>query len=353
VIALRALAVRRGSFALGPISLVVPSGTYLVLLGPSGAGKTTLLEAVAGLVPAAGEVHIAGRDRSREPPEGRAVGLVTQDALLFPHLSVAQNLAFGLRTGPRMARAARAAAVGEAAGLAGCAHLLARRPADLSGGERQRVALARALVRRPDVLLLDEPLGALDLPLRREIRDALRRLVRHLGTTVVHVTHDLEEALALADLLGVLDRGELAQVAPPAEVWQRPATPAVATLLGTENILHGVIEADGARDPAPFPARLRAHAVTLRGLAQREGPGHAALRAEDIALSREPVTSSALNQLPASVTAVTPLGALVRVTLDAGVPLVALVTRESAAALALTAGTRVHLSFKATAVHLF
>jgi len=336
----------RGDFVLEPVALAVPAGAQLALLGASGAGKTTLLEAVAGLLPARGRVCIGGRDVSREPPERRGVGLVTQDALLFPHLDVAANVGFGLP------RAARAPAVEAAARLTGCTHLLARRTPALSGGERRRVALARAVARRPAALLLDEPLAGLETPVRRDIAADLRTLAGRLGAALIHVTHDLEAALATADLLGVLDAGRLIQLGPPAEVCQHPVSPAVAALVGTENVIAGEIRAEGAAGAPPFPARLRAGRIELRGLATREGPGHAALRAEDVTLAPARTASSAQNQLTGVVTDLAPSGPLVRVGLDVlGVRLVALVTRESAAALGLAPGITVYAHVKAAAVH--
>ena len=347
MIQLSALGAERAGFLLRDVTLEVPAGAYLVLLGPSGAGKTTLLEAIAGLLPARGRIVIDGRDVSTEPPERRRIGLVSQDALLFPHLTVAQNVGFGLP------RAHRETAVEEAACLAGCAPLLSRAPAGLSGGERQRVAIARAIARRPAALLLDEPLGALDPPVRRELRGELRALARRLAAGVIHVTHDLTEALELADLLGVLDHGRLVQLGPPAELSQRPVSPAVSALLGTENLVAGEIRALGPTDQVPFAAGLRAGGVELRGLASREGHGYAAIRAEDITLSREPMHTSAQNQLTGVVRALVPAGPVVRVTIDVGIPLVALLTSASAEAMGLAPGARVHAQLKATAVHLF
>jgi molybdopterin-binding protein len=346
VIALDDLSAERGAFALRAVTLTVPAGAYLVLLGPSGAGKSTLIGCIAGLWPCTGRVAIGGRDVTHEPPERRAIGLVTQDALLFPHLSVADNIGFALPAGERTAR------VRDVAELTGCTALLARRPASLSGGERQRVALARALARHPTALLLDEPLGALDAPVRRQLRAELRALQRRLGTTVIHVTHDLDEALAQATLLGVLDAGTLVQLGPPGEVFRRPVSRGVAALLGTDNLVAGEIQAEGDREPTPFPARLLAGTVALHGLAEREGPGYAAFRGEDVTLAREPMASSASNQLRCVVTSLEPAGALVRVVLDAGIPVVALVTRPSATALALAPGVTLYAHFKATAVHL-
>jgi len=346
VIRTEALAVSRGTFALRDVSLDVPAGGWLALLGASGSGKTTLLEALAGLVPARGRVWLAGRDVTDVPAEARHVGLVPQDALLFPHLDVAGNIGFGL------ARRGRAAAVADAASLAGAAELLGRRTRGLSGGERQRVALARVLARRPPVLLLDEPLGALDAPVRRALHHELAALHRRLGFTVIHVTHDLQEALAAATLVGVLEDGTLVQLGAPGDVARRPATAGVAALVGTENVIAGTIRADAPPSGVPFTARLDAGPVALRGLAVREGPGHAAIRATDVTLSADPVRSSAQNQLPAVVRECAVSGALARVTLDAGVPLVAVVTRESAEALGLAPGRKIHAQIKATSVHL-
>ena len=226
----------------------------IVLLGPSGCGKTTTLRMVAGLErPDRGRVLVDGRDVTRLPPYERRMGVVFQSYALFPHLSVASNVAFGLRMRrvPGGERTRRAAAALEMVGLS--AHA-GKRPRQLSGGQQQRVALARALAIEPDVLLLDEPLSALDAKLREELRVEMRILQRRVGATAVFVTHDQAEALAMADLVIVMQAGRIAQLGTPEEVFERPATPFVADFVGRSAKLPGTAEAGGVR---AGPALLR------------------------------------------------------------------------------------------------
>ncbi len=221
------------------VDLVVPSGTTVAVLGESGSGKSTLLRCVAGLVPVrAGRVRVDGRDVTDVPTHRRDVGMVFQHLALFPHATVAANVAFGLRS-----RGARAVD-DEVAGWLGRVELdgLADRDvASLSGGQRQRVALVRALAARPAVLLLDEPLGAVDAGLRRELLALLRDLFDAEGTTAVHVTHDPAEAAAIADLVAVLDHGRILQVDEPARLWSAPASATAARLAGHPNVLDPVV----------------------------------------------------------------------------------------------------------------
>jgi ABC-type Fe3+/spermidine/putrescine transport system ATPase subunit len=222
------------------VSLAVPPGQLLALLGPSGCGKTTLLKLVGGyLTPNAGRIHLRGRDVTALPPEAHNAGTVFQNYALFPHLTARQNVAFGLevRRAPRADRDRRVEAMLDRVGLTAAER--DRKPAALSGGQQQRVALARALVIEPDVLLLDEPLANLDRHLRDQLRTEVRTLQRETGVTAIMVTHDQEEALAVADLLAVMAGGEVLQVGPPAEVYARPRTPFVARFLGAANLLDG------------------------------------------------------------------------------------------------------------------
>jgi ABC-type Fe3+/spermidine/putrescine transport system ATPase subunit len=221
--------------AVEAVSLDVGRGEFFALLGPSGCGKTTLLRLIGGLeAPDAGTIRIRGADVTRVPPDKRPVHMVFQHYALFPHLTVAENVAFGLPY-KGVARAERAARVGRALELVRLEGLERRRPDQLSGGQRQRVALARALVLEPEVLLLDEPLAALDPNLRKEVQVELKHLQRRLGITFVFVTHDREEALALSDRIAVLNRGRVEQVGTPAEVFETPATEFAARFLGAAN----------------------------------------------------------------------------------------------------------------------
>jgi putative spermidine/putrescine transport system ATP-binding protein len=230
--------------AVDGVDLEIPSGEFFTLLGPSGSGKTTTLRLIAGFEhPDGGRVELHGEDVTRRPPYGRDVNTVFQDYALFPHMSVGENVAYGLRV-KGIRRAERARRVEDALRLVRLDEGFSRRkPVQLSGGQRQRVALARALVNAPRVLLLDEPLGALDLKLRQELQIELKRIQRELGITFVYVTHDQEEALTMSDRLAVFNHGRIEQVGPPADVYEHPATEFVAGFVGVSN----VVERDGRR----------------------------------------------------------------------------------------------------------
>ncbi len=232
--------------ALEDVSLTISDGELVTLLGPSGCGKTTLLRIVAGFIrPSVGRLLLQGRDVTRIPPHRRPVNMVFQRAALFPHLDVFENVAFGLRISGTPDIEAR---VTEALRLVRLVGLERRRAHELSGGQLQRVALARALVNRPRVLLLDEPLAALDLRIRLEMEAELRRVHRETGATFVYVTHDQGEALALSDRVVVFDQGRVEQVGTPDEIYRRPATPFAARFVGDANVLPvDVVERNGNR----------------------------------------------------------------------------------------------------------
>ena len=237
MIELRDLEVEAGGFTVGPVDLRAGDGRYVVLLGPSGAGKSLVLEAVAGVRRAtAGQVRLAGTDVTALSPERRRVGLVFQDGLLFPHLTVFENVAFELRV-RREPKAEIKSRVVEALKLVRLDHLANRNPGQLSGGQRQRVALARAVVGRPAVVLLDEPLGALDQQLRKEMQIELKTLQREVGITFIYVTHDQEEALTMSDRIAVMSEGRVLQVGTPVEIYEHPATRFVAGFIGSCNVL--------------------------------------------------------------------------------------------------------------------
>jgi putative spermidine/putrescine transport system ATP-binding protein len=229
--------------AVDGVNLEIREGEFFTLLGPSGSGKTTTLRLIAGFeLPDAGRIELGGRDVSNQPPYARDVNTVFQDYALFPHMTVADNVAYGLRVKgvPRREREERVEEVLRRMRLPG---LGKRKPGQLSGGQRQRVALARALVNRPGVLLLDEPLGALDLKLRQEMQLFLKSLQQDLGITFVYVTHDQDEALTMSDRLAVFNHGRIEQLGTPAEVYERPESAFVAGFVGVSN----EIERDGKR----------------------------------------------------------------------------------------------------------
>jgi putative spermidine/putrescine transport system ATP-binding protein len=229
--------------AVDAVSLDIARGEFFTLLGPSGSGKTTTLRLVAGFEqPDGGRVELAGTDVTARPPYARDVNTVFQDYALFPHMTVLQNVEYGLRV-RKVARADRRARAEEALAMVRLEGYGARKPAQLSGGQRQRVALARAIVNRPRVLLLDEPLGALDLKLRQDMQVELKRIQGEVGITFVYVTHDQEEALTMSDRLAVFNRGRVEQVGTPADVYEHPANEFVAGFVGVSN----VVERDGRR----------------------------------------------------------------------------------------------------------
>jgi len=248
--------------AVDGVSLSVAEGEFLTLLGPSGCGKTTTLRMIGGFeLPSSGTIAIGGEEMGNRPPYRRPVNTVFQNYALFPHLSVAKNVAYGLEMA-RVPKAERTRRVGEALEMVRLPGVEGRKPAELSGGQQQRVALARALVNRPRVLLLDEPLGALDLKLRKTMQTELKRLNRETGATFVYVTHDQDEALTMSDRIAVMNAGRVLQLGAPAEIYERPRTRFVADFIGDTNVLDGTLRAAsggiGAVDvPGVGPLRVR------------------------------------------------------------------------------------------------
>jgi len=241
--------------AVGGVDLDVRDGEFFSMLGPSGSGKTTTLRMIAGFeLPTAGRILLHGEDVSRQAPFERDVNTVFQDYALFPHMTVAQNVAYGLvvKKVPGVERTRRVADALRMVRLEGFDQ---RKPGQLSGGQRQRVALARALVNRPRVLLLDEPLGALDLKLREEMQIELKAIQQEVGITFIYVTHDQEEALAMSDRLAVFNNGMIEQVGAPAEVYERPATRFVAGFVGTSNLLTGDVAGQIVGESGTFTVR--------------------------------------------------------------------------------------------------
>ena len=260
------------------LDLDIAPGEFISLLGPSGCGKTTLLRVLAGLEPAtSGEVRLGGSDVSRVPTNKRDIGMVFQSYSLFPHLRVEDNVAFGLRR-RRIAKAQAAARARDALDLVGLGHLGDRFPHQLSGGQQQRVALARALVTEPRVLLLDEPLSALDAKVRVQLRDEIRRIQLRLGITTVFVTHDQEEALAVSDRIAVMDAGRIDQIGSPEDLYLRPATAAVAAFVGLSSPVPGIVQGD--------TVQVWGQRMPLLGAAA-PGAAHALIRPENVRFAAE------------------------------------------------------------------
>jgi spermidine/putrescine transport system ATP-binding protein len=263
--------------AVDGISLEVPKSSFFALLGPSGCGKTTTLRMIGGFEePTGGRIFLGDQDVVGLPPYKRDVNTVFQSYALFPHMSVTDNVAFGLER-KKIEKAEARGRVREVLELVGLAELGNRKPRQLSGGQQQRVALARALVNHPRVLLLDEPLGALDLKLRKQMQLELKRIQHEVGITFVHVTHDQEEAMTMADTIAVMNRGRIEQLGPPAELYERPATAFVAGFLGISNMLPGVVE-------GPDAVRLENGTIVRAHVNGRSGPVAAGVRPEKITI---------------------------------------------------------------------
>jgi iron(III) transport system ATP-binding protein len=303
--------------ALRDVSLDVAEGEFVCFLGPSGCGKTTLLRAIAGLEPqSAGTIRQKGRDISSLPPAQRDFGIVFQSYALFPNLNVADNVGYGLASRGQK-RAAIASRVGELLSLVGLPDSGTKYPAQLSGGQQQRVALARALATSPGLLLLDEPLSALDARVRQRLRHEIKALQRRLGVTTIMVTHDQEEALTMADRIVVMNHGVIEQVGTPQDIYRAPATAFVADFVGAMNFLEGTLE---------MPDRVRIGSVSIVCMAQQGlatgGSVKLCIRPEDVRVRDLPI--SVANRLAVRVNELDFVGAFCRASLEAdGVVLMA------------------------------
>jgi spermidine/putrescine ABC transporter ATP-binding subunit len=317
--------------AVDALDLAVHEGELLSLLGPSGCGKTTTLNLIAGFVtPSAGRVIVDGQDVTARPPHERGLGVVFQSYALFPHMSVFENVAFGLRE-RRVAKSEIGRRVGDALALVRLQGQGERRPRQLSGGMQQRAALARALVYAPRVLLLDEPLAALDRKLREEMRAELREILREVGITTVFVTHDQTEALSLSDRIAVMNQGRIEQLGPPRAVYERPATRFVADFIGGSSRLRG-------RASAPDRVDLGSGVTVEVRLGRLLEVGEAVelgIRPERVAVA--PAGGAGANRIPGRITRLTYLGAQTEVAVEiaGGQSLLGLVAEPSPAPLAV------------------
>jgi molybdate/tungstate transport system ATP-binding protein len=348
MISIKNLKVNLGDFLLQNINLDIEPGEYFIVLGPTGAGKTVLLESIAGLYPVLeGEVWIGNKEITDLSPEKREIGIVYQDQVLFPHLSVEKNIAFGLkmRKCPKNEVKAKIDAIIEVVGIS---HLLKRSPATLSGGEKQKVALARALVTEPKVLLLDEPLSALDPETRERMQRELREIHNRIELSIIHVTHDFEEAIALGHRVAVLNDGSIAQIGTPEEFLRRPSSEFVARFALTRNILSGRVM--GIEDGCTL---IDIGGTKLRAATEARGEVRISLRPEDILISKEPLQSTARNCFLGVVSDIADRGAVIYITVTVPPDFICIITRQALDELKLRKGMEVWITFKASAIHVF
>ncbi len=336
-----------GDFCIHNVSIDVKDNEYFVILGPTGAGKTAVLEMISGMYkPDNGEIWLNDRDVTNECPEQRNVGFVYQDYMLFPNLDVRENINFALKLKKTPAKIIDQQ-LREITKMLNIEGLLNRYPATLSGGEEQRVALARALIARPQVLLLDEPLSALDPRSKELFLQELKNIHQRFNITTIHITHDFNEALALADRIGIMNKGELVEVGTTKEVFQKPSSRFVAEFVGMENIYEGEI-VNTIEDTGVLIGHVYMNVVT--GL---KGKVHVAIRPEDIIITRERFASSARNALDGSILEILPQGSFVKLVLDVGITMVALLTKHALEEMDLGVGQTVLAVFKTSAVHIF
>lgn len=333
---------------------VIETSTIMILFGPSGSGKTTVLRSVAGLEwPEEGTVRFASSTwldtvaGTRVAPQARQIGYMAQDYALFPTYTVAGNIAYGLG---KLAARDRKQRVAEMLELFRLRDFERERPRELSGGQQQRVALARAVATRPRLLLLDEPLSALDTPTRMQLRGELRKLLKQLAIPSIIVTHDWAEALTLGDTMAVMGDGTVLQVGTPQDVFSRPANAEIARIVGVETVVQGKILEVGEELTTVQVGAVSLTAITSPDL---DSDVFVCIRAEDVTVELAgSVETSARNHLMGTVQTITPLGALARLTIQCGFPLIAVITRSALNELGLSVGTTVRAQFKAGSVHL-
>ena len=348
MIRLENLTVKLKQFALSGISLEVQRGEYFIILGPTGAGKTLLMETIAGLRKSdAGAIFINDVDVTHMEPEKRKIGFVYQDYALFPHLSVKDNIAFGLNC-RRTPKADIATRLKQLSGLLNIEPLLERKPQTLSGGEKQKIALARALSTDPEVVLLDEPISALDPQQRESVQNDLKDICKKLNRTFIHVTHNFEEAVTLGDRIAVFSEGRMIQSGTPDEVFRHPNSEFVARFAMTRNIFAGAVSDDGHGGAVFTMDNNKLEVVTdLRGQL------HASIRPEDILISKDILISSARNSIKGKISHVDDRGATLYITVTTPIPFVCLVTRRSYEELGLSEGSEAYVTFIASAIHVF
>ena len=345
MIEIKDLFIKFPGFTLQDINLSIGDGEFFMLLGPTGAGKTLVLEAIAGIVPiTGGHIVVKGREITHHPPEHRGTSIVYQDYALFPHLSVLKNITYGLRyhkTDPKTSDK-RVTWLIEQLGLQSLAH---RSIHNLSGGEKQRIALARALAVNPSVLLLDEPLSALDPNFREDIRELLKKLHQEVETTFLMVTHDFAEAMFLGQRMAVLNYGKIDQIGSVREVFKKPATPFVAKFMGIKNVFHASF-----KDKTAQVHDLALHLQSLPG----ENKRYVAVRPEDIMITRNGTFENDINAFQSKVLGVTDRGPYYEVSARTGdVIFIIMLSKNDFFKLELQKGKDIHLSIQPSSIHVF
>lgn len=334
-----------GEFFLKDVTLDIEDGTYFMILGPTGAGKTILLESIAGIYyPDKGRIWMDGTDITNTPPRSRNISMVYQDYMLFPHLTVRDNIAFGLKL-KKVSQEKIKEKIGGMSRMLNIHHLLHRFPGTLSGGEKQRIAIARAMVTEPKALLLDEPLSALDTQTRGNLRRELKRIHSIARITIVHVTHSFEEVFSLGDYAAVMNGGKMIQVGKPYEVFKKPKSEFVANFVGVENLFKGKsIINNGISD-------ININGINVASTTCKSGDCVVSIRPEDILVSKKSIESSARNSFNGKIMDVVDKGAIIKIVVDIGIPFSAIMTRRSLDDLELKRGMSAYLNFKASNVH--
>jgi molybdate/tungstate transport system ATP-binding protein len=344
---LKNISLSNPGFSLNNISFKVNKGEYFILLGMSGAGKSMLLEMIAGLTnPDSGEILLNGKNIERSKPYEREVGLVFQDHAIFPHLTVGANIGYALKR-QALSHTQKQEEIKSIANRIHIGQLLNRLPSTLSGGELQRVALARTLVQKPQVLLLDEPLAAIDTKLKSEIRSLLRQLNRE-GQTIIHVTHDFDEAISLANRIAIIHEGLIIQTGTPEEVFGNPRSEFVAHFVGIRNFFKATLTETETGCIAELAKGLRIVSTQKSG----SGNGYLMIRGEDLTLSVENYESSARNNFMGKIIEVSGSRTGMDVIVDVGVQVHVSVSKESVQKLGLTEGIKIWLHFKASAMNV-
>ncbi|MDR3222358.1 MAG: ABC transporter ATP-binding protein [Methanobrevibacter sp.] len=335
-------------FEIKNLSLEINDNEYFCILGPSGSGKTLLLELISGIyLPDSGEIYLNGENITFDPLENRGIMFVYQNYMLFPHKTVFENIAFGLNI-RNVKKDEIKLKVNEIMELLSISHLSNRLPRTLSGGEQQRTALARALILQPKVILMDEPLSALDKKIKEELMKELRKIHEEFDITIIHVTHNFDEALMLADRIAVIKKGEIIQVGNLDDIFRHPSSTFVADFVGVENIFQGI----GKKTNEGLTI-VDTGNISIYSSQRKEGTVHVSLRPEYILVSLDKVKTSAKNVFKGEIKEIIDKGALIQLMIDIKEPLIVFLTHQSFSEMELNIGKEVWVHFKATSVNIF